>query len=129
MLRRPPRSTRTDTLFPYTTLFRSRKIHVGKVAVGGDAPISVQTMTNTTTADAAATIRQIREAEIAGVDIVRVSCPDRASTAALKEIVSEVTVPVVADINFHYKCAIEAAEAGSACLPHQIGRAYGWARG
>src|SRR3546814_19477361 len=73
-------------------------------------------MTNTATADAAATIRQIREAEIAGVDIVRVSCPDRESTAALKEIVSEVTVPVVADIHFHYKRAIEAAEAGAACL-------------
>jgi len=111
---------------PYRDIDRriSRKIMVGKVAVGGDAPISVQTMTNTLTADAAGTIRQIRQAEMAGVDIVRVSCPDEESTAALKEIVAEVTVPVVADIHFHYKRAIEAAEAGAACLrinPGNIG--------
>jgi len=111
---------------PYRDIDRriSRKIQVGKVAVGGDAPISVQTMTNTLTADAAGTIRQIRQAELAGVDIVRVSCPDEESTAALKEIISEVTVPVVADIHFHYKRAIEAAEAGAACLrinPGNIG--------
>ncbi len=105
---------------------RSRQIHVGRVAVGGDAPVSVQTMTNTLTSDAAATIAQIRLAEIAGVDIVRVSCPDVESTAALAEIVREVNVPVVADIHFHYKRAIEAAQAGAACLrinPGNIGSA------
>ncbi len=103
---------------------KSRQIHVGKVPVGGDAPISVQTMTNTLTHDAAATIAQIRLAEIAGVDIVRVSCPDVESTAALAEIVREVNVPIVADIHFHYRRAIEAAEAGAACLrinPGNIG--------
>jgi (E)-4-hydroxy-3-methylbut-2-enyl-diphosphate synthase len=103
---------------------KSRQIHVGKVAVGGDAPISVQTMTNTLTHDAAATIAQIRLAEIAGADIVRVSCPDVESTAALAEIVREVNVPIVADIHFHYRRAIEAAEAGAACLrinPGNIG--------
>ena len=111
---------------PYRQIHRrkSRQIMVGKVPVGGDAPITVQTMTNTLTSDAAATIAQIRQCEIAGVDIVRVSCPDEASTAALKEIVKEVTVPIVADIHFHYKRAIEAAEAGAACLrinPGNIG--------
>ena len=103
---------------------RSRQIHVGRVPVGGDAPITVQTMTNTPTTDVAATIAQIRRAEIAGVDIVRVSCPDQASALALKEIVPEVGVPVVADIHFHYKRAIEAAESGAACLrinPGNIG--------
>ncbi|GAN78028.1 flavodoxin-dependent (E)-4-hydroxy-3-methylbut-2-enyl-diphosphate synthase [Acidisphaera rubrifaciens] len=105
---------------------RSRQIMVGRVPVGGDAPISVQTMTNTLTHDAAATIAQIRRAELAGVDIVRVSCPDRESTAALAEIVREVNVPIVADIHFHYRRAIEAAEAGAACLrinPGNIGSA------
>ncbi len=111
---------------PYRNIQRrvSRKIMVGKVAVGGDAPISVQTMTNSLTADAAATIAQIKGAEEAGVDIVRVSCPDEESTAALKEIVRGVGVPIVADIHFHYKRAIEAAEAGAACLrfnPGNIG--------
>ncbi len=103
---------------------RSRQIHVGRVAVGGDAPVSIQTMTNTLTHDAAATIAQIRRAELAGVDIVRVSCPDVESTAALAEIVHEVNVPIVADIHFHYKRAIEAARAGAACLrinPGNIG--------
>ncbi|HCX68445.1 MAG TPA: 4-hydroxy-3-methylbut-2-en-1-yl diphosphate synthase, partial [Rhodobiaceae bacterium] len=102
----------------------SRQIHVGSVAVGGDAPISVQTMTNTLTSDAKATIEQIRRIEEAGCDIVRVSCPDAASTAALHEIVRETTIPIVADIHFHYKRAIEAAEAGAACLrinPGNIG--------
>jgi (E)-4-hydroxy-3-methylbut-2-enyl-diphosphate synthase len=113
---------------PYQHIERrkSRQIHVGKVPVGGDAPITVQTMTNTLTSDAAATIAQIRRAEIAGVDIVRVSCPDEESTAALAEIVREVNVPVVADIHFHYKRAIEAARAGAACLrinPGTIGSA------
>ncbi|PKQ02461.1 MAG: 4-hydroxy-3-methylbut-2-en-1-yl diphosphate synthase, partial [Alphaproteobacteria bacterium HGW-Alphaproteobacteria-12] len=103
---------------------QSRQIHVGSVAVGGDAPISVQTMTNTLTSDAKATIEQIRRIEEAGCDIVRVSCPDEASTAALKEIVRETAIPIVADIHFHYKRAIEAAEAGAACLrinPGNIG--------
>ncbi len=105
---------------------KSRQIRVGSVLVGGDAPITVQTMTNTPTADAAATIEQIRRAEAAGVDIVRVSCPDEDSTRALKEIVRAAKVPVVADIHFHYKRAIEAAEAGAACLrinPGNIGSA------
>jgi (E)-4-hydroxy-3-methylbut-2-enyl-diphosphate synthase len=105
---------------------RSRQIHVGRVPVGGDAPISVQTMTNTPTTDVEATIAQIRRAEIAGVDIVRVSVPDEESTAALAQIVPEVGVPIVADIHFHYRRAIEAAEAGAACLrinPGNIGSA------
>ena len=103
---------------------RSRQIHVGSVAVGGDAPISVQTMTNTLTTDVAATIAQVQAAAEAGADIVRVSCPDEASTAALREIVRESPVPIVADIHFHYRRAIEAAEAGAACLrinPGNIG--------
>jgi len=103
---------------------RSRQIMVGDVPVGGDAPISVQSMTNTVTADVAATVAQIRSLEEAGVDIVRVSCPDTDSTTALKDIVAQATVPVVADIHFHYKRAIEAAESGAACLrinPGNIG--------
>jgi (E)-4-hydroxy-3-methylbut-2-enyl-diphosphate synthase len=113
---------------PYQQITRrkSRQIKVGKVLVGGDAPISVQTMTNTLTSDAAATIAQIRKSEVAGVDIVRVSCPDEESTAALAEIVREVNVPIVADIHFHYRRAIEAAQAGAACLrinPGNIGSA------
>ncbi|MDR3425332.1 MAG: flavodoxin-dependent (E)-4-hydroxy-3-methylbut-2-enyl-diphosphate synthase [Alphaproteobacteria bacterium] len=103
---------------------KSRQINVGNVLVGGDAPISVQSMTNTLTKDAAATIAQIRTMTDAGADIVRVSCPDEESTAALKEIVKAVNVPVVADIHFHYKRGIEAAEAGAACLrinPGNIG--------
>ena len=114
------------SLRPYRDIHRrtSRQIHVGKVAVGGDAPITVQSMTNTLTTDVAATIRQIRELEVAGADIVRVSCPDEESSAALKQIVPEVTVPIVADIHFHYKRAIEAAQNGAACLrinPGNIG--------
>ena len=103
---------------------KSRQIHVGNVPVGGDAPISVQTMTNTITSDAKATIAQVLAAADAGADIVRVSTPDEASTKALKEIVAESPVPIVADIHFHYKRAIEAAEAGAACLrinPGNIG--------
>jgi (E)-4-hydroxy-3-methylbut-2-enyl-diphosphate synthase len=103
---------------------KSRQIKVGNVLVGGDAPISVQTMTNTLTTDAKATIEQILAAEAAGVDIVRVSCPDEESTAALSEIVKNVNVPIVADIHFHYKRGIEAAKAGAACLrinPGNIG--------
>ncbi|HLT76979.1 MAG TPA: flavodoxin-dependent (E)-4-hydroxy-3-methylbut-2-enyl-diphosphate synthase [Ferrovibrio sp.] len=105
---------------------RSRKIFVGSVPVGGDAPITVQTMTNTLTSDVAATVEQIRRCEEVGVDIIRVSCPDEDSTKALKQIVRQVKVPVVADIHFHYKRAIEAAEAGAACLrinPGNIGNA------
>lgn len=103
----------------------SRKIRVGKVEVGGDAPITVQSMTNTLTADAAATLEQIRQLEEAGADIVRVSCPDEASTAAFKTIAKESRAPLVADIHFHYKRGIEAAKAGAACLrinPGNIGR-------
>ena len=102
----------------------SRKIRVGKVEVGGDAPITVQSMTNTLTADAAATIDQIRQLEDAGADIVRVSCPDVESTEAFKTIAREAKVPLVADIHFHYKRGIEAAQAGAACLrinPGNIG--------
>ena len=104
----------------------SRQIRVGKVLVGGDAPISVQTMTNTITSDVAATIDQVQRCAVAGADIVRISTPDEASTRALKEIVAESPVPIVADIHFHYKRAIEAAEAGAACLrinPGNIGNA------
>jgi len=105
---------------------KSRQIMVGKVPVGGDAPISVQTMTNTDTTDIRATLAQIMAAAEAGADIVRVSTPDEASTRALREIVRESPVPIVADIHFHYRRAIEAAEAGAACLrinPGNIGNA------
>jgi (E)-4-hydroxy-3-methylbut-2-enyl-diphosphate synthase len=103
---------------------KSRQIMVGNVPVGGDAPITVQTMTNTPTEDARATIDQIRRCEEAGADIIRVSCPDEASTAAFREIARAATVPLVADIHFHYKRALEAADAGAACLrinPGNIG--------
>jgi (E)-4-hydroxy-3-methylbut-2-enyl-diphosphate synthase len=111
---------------PYRDIHRrkSRQVFVGKVPVGGGAPIAVQTMTNTLTHDVAATVAQIRACEAAGADIVRVSCPDQESSLALKEIVRQVTVPIVADIHFHYKRAIEAAESGAACLrinPGNIG--------
>ena len=102
----------------------SRKIRVGSVEVGGDAPITVQSMTNTLTADARATIAQVQALEAAGADIVRVSCPDEESTAAFPEIVRAAKVPLVADIHFHYRRAIEAAKAGAACLrinPGNIG--------
>ena len=103
---------------------RCRQIRVGSVAVGGDAPITVQSMTNTPTSDAAATIDQIRRLEEAGADIVRVSCPDEESTAAMPVITRAAKVPIVADIHFHYRRAIEAARAGAACLrinPGNIG--------
>ncbi|MHA7886674.1 MULTISPECIES: flavodoxin-dependent (E)-4-hydroxy-3-methylbut-2-enyl-diphosphate synthase [Roseicyclus] len=103
---------------------KSRQIHVGPVPVGGDAPITVQTMTNTLTTDVKATVEQIQRCAEAGADIVRVSVPDEASARAMKEIVRESPVPLVADIHFHYKRAIEAAEAGAACLrinPGNIG--------
>ena len=111
---------------PWRNIYRrkSRQIHVGRVAVGGDAPISVQTMTNTLTTDVAATVAQINAAAEAGADIVRVSVPDQESSRALRQIVREVDVPIVADIHFHYKRGIEAAEAGAACLrinPGNIG--------
>jgi (E)-4-hydroxy-3-methylbut-2-enyl-diphosphate synthase len=111
---------------PYQNIDRrkSRQIHVGSVPVGGDAPITVQTMTNTLTTDVAATVAQIKRCEKAGVDIVRVSCPDEESALALKDIVRQVDVPIVADIHFHYRRAIEAAESGAACLrinPGNIG--------
>ncbi len=105
---------------------KSRQIMVGRVPVGGDAPISVQTMTNTITSDVAATVAQVQAAAEAGADIVRVSTPDEASTKALRDIVRQSPVPIVADIHFHYKRAIEAAEAGAACLrinPGNIGDA------
>jgi len=102
----------------------SRKIRVGSVEVGGDAPISVQSMTNTPTSDARATLEQIRQLEAVGADIVRVSCPDTDSTAAFRTIAKESNLPLVADIHFHHKRGIEAAEAGAACLrinPGNIG--------
>ena len=111
---------------PYQHIERrkSRQVMVGRVPVGGGAPITVQTMTNTLTTDVAATVAQIKRAEAAGVDIVRVSCPDQESALALKDIIRQVDVPVVADIHFHYKRAIEAAQSGAACLrinPGNIG--------
>ena len=105
---------------------KCRQIMVGKVPVGGDAPIAVQTMTNALTTDVAATVDQILRCEAAGADIVRVSCPDEESSAALKHIVKQVNVPIVADIHFHYKRGIEAAQNGAACLrinPGNIGSA------
>jgi (E)-4-hydroxy-3-methylbut-2-enyl-diphosphate synthase len=113
---------------PYREIRRrlSRQVMVGKVAVGGDAPITVQSMTNTLTTDVAATVAQIHALEEAGADIVRVSCPDEESSRALKGIIRQVHVPIVADIHFHYRRAIEAAESGAACLrinPGNIGSA------
>jgi len=113
---------------PYRDIIRrkSKQIHVGDVLVGGDAPISVQSMTNTLTTDVDATVRQVLAMEEAGADIVRISVPDQESSAALKDIIKQVNVPIVADIHFHYKRGIEAAEAGAACLrinPGNIGSA------
>jgi (E)-4-hydroxy-3-methylbut-2-enyl-diphosphate synthase len=115
-----------NSIRPWRNIYRrkSRQIMLGKVAVGGDAPISVQTMTNTLTTDIAATIEQVQRCAAAGADIVRISTPDQDSTRALRAIVAESPVPIVADIHFHYKRAIEAAEAGAACLrinPGNIG--------
>nr|WP_256372976.1 flavodoxin-dependent (E)-4-hydroxy-3-methylbut-2-enyl-diphosphate synthase [Pseudoruegeria sp. HB172150] len=111
---------------PWRNIYRrkSRQIMVGNVPVGGDAPITVQTMTNTDSSDVGATVAQVLACAEAGADIVRVSTPDEAATKALREVVSESPVPIVADIHFHYKRAIEAAEAGAACLrinPGNIG--------
>ena len=103
---------------------KTKVINVGKVKIGGDNPISVQSMTNTLTKDIKKTINQINKISEVGADIVRVSCPDEDSTKALKEIVKHVPVPIVADIHFHYKRAIEAAENGAKCLrinPGNIG--------
>ena len=116
----------SNNLRPWRNVYRrsSRKIHVGALPVGGDAPISVQTMTNTLTTDVYKTVKQIQEAANAGADIVRVSVPDQNSSQALKTIVRESPVPIVADIHFHYKRAIESAVAGAACLrinPGNIG--------
>ena len=111
---------------PYRDIDRrpSRRVYVGAVPVGDGAPITVQSMTNTLTSDVAATVAQIHALEEAGADIVRVSCPDQASTAALKQITAEIEAPIVADIHFHYKRATEAAAAGAAGLrlnPGNIG--------
>ena len=116
------------SLRPYRDIDRrpSRRVNVGAVPVGDGAPITVQSMTNTLTSDVAATVAQIHALEEAGADLVRVSCPDKASSAALKEITAEISVPIVADIHFHHQRAIEAAEAGAACLrinPGNIGKA------
>ena len=103
---------------------KTRKIKVGNVYVGGDSTISVQSMTNTLTTDYKSTIKQINQLEEAGADIVRVSCPDEESTKALKVITKETKVPIVADIHFHYKRAIESAISGAKCLrinPGNIG--------
>ena len=103
---------------------KTKVINVGNVKIGGDNPISVQSMTNTLTTDVKATIKQINNITEEGADIVRVSCPDKDSTVALKEITKHVSIPIVADIHFHYKRAIEAAENGAKCLrinPGNIG--------
>ena len=111
---------------PFRDIIRKKTkvIQVGKVKVGGDNPISVQSMTNTLTQDTRNTIKQIQEISQAGADIVRVSCPDEESSYALKEITKHIDIPLVADIHFHYKRAIESAENGAACLrinPGNIG--------
>ncbi len=111
---------------PHRTISRkkTKKIKVGNISVGGNSEISVQSMTNTLTTNIKETVKQIHSLEEAGADIVRVSCPDEASTKALKDIVKEVRAPIVADIHFHYKRAIEAAKMGASCLrinPGNIG--------
>ena len=113
---------------PYRHIERrkSKKIKVGNISVGGDSPISVQTMTNTPTTDIDLTLDQIEKCVEAGADIIRVSCPDKNSTTALKQLVRLSPIPIVADIHFHYLRAIEAADAGAACLrinPGNIGQA------
>ncbi len=115
-----------SALRPWRAIERrvSRQIMVGDVPVGGDAPISVQSMTNTPTPDVAATLKQVCALEEAGADIIRISCPDVESTQGLRAITRAASVPIVADIHFHYKRAIEAAKAGAACLrinPGNIG--------
>ena len=103
---------------------KTKVIQVGKIKVGGDNPISVQSMTNTLTTNIQDTIKQLNEIQNEGAELVRVSCPDASSSKALKEIVKEVNIPIIADIHFHYKRAIEAAENGASCLrinPGNIG--------
>ena len=103
---------------------KTREIKVGNVLVGGKNSISVQSMTNTVTSDVDSTVTQVNQLHDEGADIVRVSCPDKDSTEALKFIVDKVNVPIVADIHFHYQRALEAADAGAACLrinPGNIG--------
>ena len=103
---------------------KTKKIKVGNIFVGGDAPISVQSMTNTITSDETSTIKQVNQLKEAGADIIRISCPDEDSTKALKNIVKKTDVPIVADIHFHYKRAIESAKSGASCLrinPGNIG--------
>ncbi len=103
---------------------KTKKIKVGNVIIGGDSPISVQSMTNTLTKDVDATVNQIKKLEEVGADLVRVSCPDEESSKALKNIVKRINTPIIADIHFHYKRAIEAAESGASCLrinPGNIG--------
>jgi len=114
---------------PHRTINRkkTKKIKVGNISVGGDSQISVQSMTNTLTTNVKETVKQIHSLEEAGADIVRVSCPDEGSTKALKDIVKEVRAPIVADIHFHYKRAIEAAKLGASCLrinPGNIGSSH-----
>ena len=116
----------TSEIRPFRKINRkkTKEISVGKIKVGGNNPITVQTMTNTLTTDHKSTIEQINKVTEAGADIVRVSCPDSKSTEALKTIIKHVDVPLVADIHFHYKRAIEAAENGADCLrinPGNIG--------
>ena len=103
---------------------KTRQISVGKVGVGSDSPISVQSMTNTLTKNIDLTIKQVLDLKNAGADLVRISCPDKESTKALKEIIPAVGVPIIADIHFHYQRALEAADAGASCLrinPGNIG--------
>jgi (E)-4-hydroxy-3-methylbut-2-enyl-diphosphate synthase len=115
-----------NSIRPWRNIYRrkSRQIMIGNVPIGGDAAIAVQTMTNTLTTDIAGTIAQVQAAAEAGADLVRISVPDEPSSKALKEIITESPVPIIADIHFHYKRGIEAAEAGAACLrinPGNIG--------
>ena len=115
------------SLRPFRNIYRKKTkvIQVGDVKVGGDNPISVQSMTNTLTTDVKATINQINDISEDGADIVRVSCPDVESTFALKEIVKNSSIPIIADIHFHHLRAIEAAKAGAACIrinPGNIGK-------
>ena len=103
---------------------KTKKISVGKIFIGGDSPISVQSMTNTITYDETSTINQVNQLKEAGADLVRISCPDQDSTKALKNIVKKTDIPIIADIHFHYKRAIEAAQSGANCLrinPGNIG--------
>ncbi|MBM5782577.1 MAG: flavodoxin-dependent (E)-4-hydroxy-3-methylbut-2-enyl-diphosphate synthase [Pelagibacterales bacterium] len=111
---------------PYRAIYRrkSKQIFVGNVAIGGDAPIAVQSMTNTPTTDVQATIRQVNECAEVGAELMRISVPDKESAEALKQIIPNCPVPIIADIHFHYRRAIEAAEAGAKCLrinPGNIG--------